>query len=259
MRKLTFGIVIFIALAALGSRILSEGEGASKAVFVFYLEILEENKDTFPAELFNSSRLLSEDTLSYREGTIELNPGIPEAIAKGEAEPRFRLIQFPKPFELSKVVLCVRHKVSFTGRGRDAVENFYYLIEGLPAKIALRPYEGVSGEVVLDFLNPMEGLLGLRFPEKDLEIAGETQSDPGKVLIRCQGRQYLLMAGQEIGLGENSKGFRIKQKVLGEVPLGPVEQKEIQTKTVDWGEITFSTALRIRFEGKGELVWGDRR
>ncbi len=216
----------------------------------FFLELTEENKDTFPELLALFSAKPLAEPFWYRDGKIEMDPGLAQSISKGEARERYGLREHPSRLDLSKPLLFVEHQINFLGVGREWGTSRYSIFEKYPAAVSLDPYEDDSKEIRLPLLNSLEALGKIRSVGPTLEILEGPQgaSDSAEFKIQYQDRSYDLMPGGELPLGTQTRAIRVLQEYTAPVPLGPVKPEEIRTETQDWGEVDFSTTLRLRLE-----------
>lgn len=216
----------------------------------FYVQLIEENQDTFPELLALFSARALPEPFAYRDGKIVVDSGVAEAISKGEARERYGLWEHPPRLDLSKPLLFVEHEIKFLGVGREWGTSRYAIFEKFPAAVSLDPYEDDSKEIRLPLINSLEVLGKIRSVGPALEILKGPQGmvDGTEFQIRYQGRSYELKPGGELSLGTETRAIRVLQEFTAPVPLGPVKPEEIRTETQDWGEVTFSTSLRLRLE-----------
>lgn len=216
----------------------------------FYLELTEENKDTFPELLALFSARALPEPFAYRDGKIEVDSGLSEAISKGKAHERYGLSEHPRRLDLSKPLLFVKHDINFLGMGREWGTSRYGIFEKYPAVVSLDPYEDDSKEIRLPLLNSLEVLGKVRSVGPTLEILKVAPETVGGAQFQVQyrGRSYDLEPEGELPLGTETRALRVLQEFTSPVPLGPVRPKEIRTETQDWGEVNFSTTLRVRAE-----------
>lgn len=250
MRKIFTILVLVVVTALLLLILLRPGKTPkppAEAPPSFYVELAEENKDTFPELLALFSGKPLPEPFWYRDEKIEVDPGLAEAISKGEARERYGLREHPARLDLSKPLLFVEHEIHFSGVGREWGTSRYAIFEKFPASISLDPYEDNSKEIRLPLLNSLEALGKLRLLAPALEIRKGPQ-DTAEFQIQYQGRSYGLKPGEEVSLGEASGTYRVLQEFTAPVPLGPVKPDQIRTETQDWGEVNFSTTLRLRLE-----------
>lgn len=228
----------------------------------FFLELTEENKDTFPELLALFSAKPLAEPFWYRDGKIEMDPGLAQAVSKGEARERYGLREHPSRLDLSKPLLFVEHQINFLGVGREWGTSRYFIFEKLPAAIPLEPYPETSKEVRLPLLNSLDKLAQVRLVGGSFEISKSPSGAPEDtgLQIHYQDKIQSLKPGGELLVGEETKTLRVLQEYTAPVPLGPVKPDQIRTETEDRGEIHFSTTLRARLEKPAPAsVWMEKK
>lgn len=255
LRKPVFAIfLLLLVIAGVAALFLLRREKPTKLESThppsYYLELREENKDTFPGFLALFSAEPLAEPFWYHEGKIGIDPGLAEAISKREASERYGLLEHPPRLNLSKPLLFVRQDIVFSGVGRDWGTSRFAIFEKFPARVSLDPYPEESQEIRLPLLNALERLGKVRLlgPTLEIEKGPKEGETPAKLQVQYQERSYELKPGEELPLGEMSKRFRVLQAFTARIPLGAVQPDKTKTETQDWGEINFSTTLGVRLE-----------
>lgn len=195
---------------------------------VIYLELIEENVDTFESILFMISRRpglypfwLKKDTLFIDEEALGLT--------EEEAEAQGYILKLKVDVnETDKQKVYLQYIVRFNGQGRNHDWSEYYLFNQFPQIISLPSYEGSSPFYTLK--ESIINVLKIRLNEGDLKILDVSSDD--SVSIEYKGEIFKVPGGQEIKLGKKTQTIQV------------IDGSPSSTK-LDYGDIQFTTELKL--------------
>lgn len=183
------------------------------------VEITETNRDTFKNELF-----MKESSFQRRKRLDSKD---------------------------QKTKLFLAYHVVYEGVGRESSWDDTYVFDSFPAKIPLPGFGDASDKFQLALGDSIGRMLDIRLLSATELLINEVEQ--GTIKISVGEREVLVSAGEEQTLSKNSKTMAVTQEAFGPVPKGPITEKDIHVETVEYGNIEFSTELKIKNFGPCDL------
>ncbi|MBN1316835.1 MAG: hypothetical protein JXA42_15255 [Anaerolineales bacterium] len=196
-----------------------------------YLELLEENTDTFEEPLFVASRMLPPAPFTFEDGVLRVDS---QLIKETDED----LGIFIESGESQGRVIYLAHWIFYTGTGRYWEQATYYILNEPSGLVALHHYSGGDAIQFTPFDSLLE-TLDVRMPGEKFGIL-ETAQD-GDVQFEIDGKTVASRAA-----GHDLMGTQTHSMV--------VTQQTPYNNTVDHGEITFTTKVTLYNYGAPKSV-----
>ena len=226
---------------------------AGQVVSPFYLEIEEDNIDSFPI----NGHIEGSETLDapfwLENGKLFFDANLAQAIDSGEAKQNYNLIIAPAKFDEKSVKLVVKHMIHYEGKGRNTEATHYYMFDAWPAVIPFEPMNVDRADINLE---ENEGkLLNIRLTEESLlvdfdQLRGELRCKYGKIVSD-------LPKDRAWQISEKSKKISVSREVNvpGKQMKDPKGEGNIPESTRhEFGEVEFKTKLTLKNLGSFTLA-----
>jgi len=225
---------------------------AEKPLQVLFLELTEINRDTFKNKLFVAEFETIITPFYLREGRLAIDKEAVQAIKEKRDLKKYRLFVDKPGLDIEKEAkLFLIYNQRYEGIGRNMSFTEYYIFNVLPAKISVF---GFNSQVTEMRLAPDESI-GKTFdirilPGGELIITQVAQEDAE---ISFAGKKSVVSAKKEELLARDSKKILVSQEFFAPVPKGKITEDDIKIETAEFGEIEFSTDLKVINHGLCQL------
>ncbi|MBI4398419.1 MAG: hypothetical protein HY586_04785 [Candidatus Omnitrophica bacterium] len=227
---------------------VAPGQAAANTAFAglpFYLEIEEENIDSFPVSGHTEGAETLEEPFWIEAGRIFFHPELAQAVAQGKEKQNFNLLIAPQPFEEKNIKLLVKHDIHFEGNGRNMEITHYYIFDTWPAVIPFEPMNVGRAQVNIDLEENEGKLLNIRLTEENLSISFDEMT--GKLRCTYGSIESDLPKDRAWQISEKSQKISISRQFTTRHNLkNPVEGAVPETTRHEFGEVEFKTKLTLK-------------
>jgi len=196
-------------------------QGRAPEEFV-YLELIEENTDTFEEQLFKAKRRFLPAPFVFEDGVLRVDAQLIQA-----SDPELGI--FIEAGESGGQAIFLAHWNFYSGVGRHWDSATYYILNEPSGSVAMPHYSG-DGAIHYTPFDSLVDTLDVRMPGQTFHIP-EAAKD-GSVRFALDGQTITLKPGEHHVLGTQTH-----QAVVTELtPYG---------STVDYGKVTFTTQVTL--------------
>lgn len=240
-----FSLFIAFSILSFGVPSMQHQAMAGQAASPYYLEIHEDNIDSFPVDGHIEGSETLDPPFWVENGKIFFDANLAQAINNGEAKQNYNLLIAPAKFDEKSVKLLVKHLIHYEGKGRNTETAHYYMFDAWPAVIPFEPMNVDRADINLD---ENEGkLLNIRLTEESLlvdfdQLRGELRCKYGKIVSE-------LPKDRAWEISEKSKKISVSREVT--VPKQQMKDPKgeggaPETTRHEFGEVEFKTKLTLK-------------
>lgn len=224
---------ILISMVMIRNNCFSQAEAPLPKKQVIYLELREENFDTFNSVLFRIKRKPQLHPFFFRHNNLMIDDeGLKTTHEEAKAQGYFSKNQVNVK-EGEGITVYLRHIIRFNGIGRKYHWSEYYVFNQFPQIISF-PFSKKTTSTFYTLKEGMTKVLEIRLAKGDIKIKGA--SEKGEVTIEYAGETLTIASGQRQSLGERSETINI---IKGS-PLATM---------IDYGQKKFTSKLVLKNYG----------
>ncbi|MBI4970408.1 MAG: hypothetical protein HZC17_01005 [Candidatus Omnitrophica bacterium] len=243
--KKIFSVFAVVSIVSLGFPLTTLRAEAAKAVTPFYLEIYEDNVDSFPVEGNTEGMETLDPPFWIENGKVFFDQGLGQAIASGEAKQNYNLLIAPAQFNEGSVKLLVKHLIHYEGKGRNMDITHYYLFDSWPAVITFAPMNVDREKINIDLEENEGKLLNIRLTEETLAVDFDNLT--GK--LRCKYGQLVTEIPKDRAwqISEKSQKISVSREMTTKHQIKDPKGAGVpETTRHEFGEVEFKTKLTLK-------------
>ena len=214
----------------------------TKNPFPLFLEIHEENIDSFPVQGQAEGAESPRPPFWIENGKVVFDVGLAESIRDGEARSSYDLLIAPANFDPKTVKLLVQHEIHFEGKGRDSEIVRFYIFDQLPAVITFEPVNIEKSSIQIDLDENESKLLNIRLTENALKISYDDWSGS----LRCEygALKSVIPTDQLWQISEKSQKISVTRQMV--TSHSGKDSALAETTQKNFGEVEFKTKLALK-------------
>ncbi|GEM_PF-3053091 len=213
--------------------------------FPFYLEIEEDNIDSFPVNGHTEGTETLEAPFWVENGRVFFHQDLPDAISRGEQKQNFNLFIAPAKFDEKNIKLLVKHDIHFEGKGRNTETTRYYMFDAWPAVIPFEPVNIDRTEVNIDLEENEVKLLNIRLTEESLTVDFDEMT--GKLRAKYGAVVSDLPKDRAWEISEKSQKISVSRQMTARHQIkDPAAAGVPESTRHQFGEVEFKTKLTLK-------------